>query len=171
MTPEHFFWLWKAAKCELRSKHLSNSYLLFKTLHAEARGSYLKSKRALHKLLVDDEQFQREVMKMGDQDAIKALVRCVKHQPLLDKSERQSLLVKIVRHYPEAIHEVEERGRSTRRTIANVTSIRSYQQCKKELEELINVLVPENISAIEHARSLGDLRENSEFKYAKERQA
>jgi transcription elongation GreA/GreB family factor len=171
VTPEHFFWLWKAPKCELRSQHLANSYLLFKILHAEARGSYLKSKRALHKLLVDDEQFQREVMKMGDQDAIKALVRCVKHQPLLDKSERQSLLVKIVRHYPEAIHEVEERGRNTHRTIANVTSIRSYQQCKKDLEELINVLVPENISAIEHARSLGDLRENSEFKYAKERQA
>ncbi len=171
VTPEHFFWLWKAPKCELRSKYLSNSYLLFKTLHAEARGSYLKSKRALHKLLVDDEQFQRQVMNMGDKEAVKTLVRCVKHQPLLDKSERQSLLVKIVRHYPEAIHEVEERGRSTHRAIANITSLRSYQQCKKELEELINVLVPENISAIEHARSLGDLRENSEFKYAKERQA
>lgn len=171
VTPEHYFWLWKAPKCELRSKYLSNSYLLFKTLHAEARGSYLKSKRTLHKMLVDEEQFQREVMHMGDSDAIKALVRCVKHQPLLDKSERQSLLVKIVRHYPEAIREVEERGRSTRRAIANITSMRSYEHSKHELENLINVLIPENVSAIEHARSLGDLRENSEFKFAKERQA
>jgi transcription elongation GreA/GreB family factor len=171
VTPEHYVWLWKAPKSELRSKYLSNSYLLFKTLHAEARGSYLKSKRLLHKMLLDDEQFQREVMHMGDPDAIKALVRCVKHQPLLDKSERQSLLVKIVRHYPEAIHEVEERGRSTRRAIANITSMRSYEQAKHELENLINVLIPENVAAIEYARSLGDLRENSEFKYAKERQA
>ncbi len=171
VTAEHFFWLWKAPKCELRSKWLANSYLLFKTLHAEARGSYLKSKRTLHKMLVDDELFQREVMHLGDTDAIKALVRCVKHQPLLDKSERQSLLVKIVRHYPDAIREVEEKGRSTRRAIANITSLRSYELCKRELDDLINVLIPENVSAIEHARSLGDLRENSEFKFAKERQA
>jgi len=171
VSPEHYFWLWKAPKCELRSRFLANSYLLFKTLHTEARGSYLKSKRTLHKMLVDDEQFQREVMHMGDKDAIKALVRCVKHQPLLDKSERQSLLVKIVRHYPEAIREVEERGRSTRRAIANITSLHSYELSKRELENLINVLIPENVSAIEHARSLGDLRENSEFKFAKERQA
>ena len=36
--------------------------------------------------------------------------------------------------------------------------------------DLIDVQIPENIKAIEHARSLGDLRENSEFKFAKERQ-
>ncbi|MFA6929331.1 MAG: GreA/GreB family elongation factor [Lentisphaeria bacterium] len=171
VTPEHYFWLWKAPKCELRSKYLSNSYLLFKTLHAEARGNYLKSRRTLQKMLVDDEQFQREVMNMGDTDAIKALVRCVKHQPLLDNSERQSLLVKIVRHYPDSIREVEEKGRAPRRVTVNITSIRSYERTKKELEDLINVLIPENVSAIEHARSLGDLRENSEFKFAKERQA
>lgn len=171
VTPEHYYWLWKAPKCDSRSKYLSNSYLLFKTLHAEARGNYLKSRRTLQKMLIDDEQFQREVMNMGDSDAIKSLVRCIKHQPLLDNSERQSLLVKIVRHYPDSIREVEEKGRTPRRVTVNITSLRSYEQTKKDLENLINVLIPENVSSIEHARSLGDLRENSEFKFAKERQA
>ena len=171
VSAEHYCWLWKAPKSERRSEHLANSYLLFKTLHQDAKGNYLKSKRSLMKLLLDDEQFQRQVMKMGDPIAIRNLVRCIKHQPLLDKSERQSLLVKIVRHYPQAISEVEEKSRSRKTAIANITSLRSYALAKAELDELVNVLVPENVAAIEQARSHGDLRENSEFKYAKERQA
>ncbi|MFA6723693.1 MAG: GreA/GreB family elongation factor [Lentisphaeria bacterium] len=170
VSAEHYFWLWKAPKSERRSEYLANSYLLFKTLHQDVKGNYLRSKRNLMKLLIDDEKFQRQIMNMGDPYAIRTLVRCVKHQPLLDKSERQSLLVKIVRHYPQAIGEVEEKSRS-RKTIANITSLRSYAEAKAQLEELINVLMPENVAAIEQARSHGDLRENSEFKYAKERQA
>jgi transcription elongation GreA/GreB family factor len=48
--------------------------------------------------------------------------------------------------------------------------MRGYNRRVAELKDLVDVQIPENIKAIEHARSLGDLRENSEYKYAKERQ-
>lgn len=168
-----YFWLWKnAPESAQRTKYMSDSYLLFKTLHVEVRGSYLKSQRTLHKLLVDDEKFQRTVMDQGDPDAIRSLVRCVKHQPLLDVGECQALLVKIVRCYPESIREVEERGKApARKAVGKITSIYSYEVAKLELDDIINIEIPENVAAIEHARGLGDLRENSEFKFAKERQA
>lgn len=45
-----------------------------------------------------------------------------------------------------------------------------YENLKKELERLKKVDRPENIRAIEEARSHGDLSENAEFEAAKERQ-
>jgi len=46
-----------------------------------------------------------------------------------------------------------------------------YQALKKELEYLKRVERPNNIQAIEEARSHGDLSENAEFEAAKNRQA
>ncbi|MDX9786628.1 MAG: transcription elongation factor GreA [Desulfobacterales bacterium] len=45
-----------------------------------------------------------------------------------------------------------------------------YETLKKELELLKTVERPQNIRAIEEARSHGDLSENAEFEAAKERQ-
>ena len=42
---------------------------------------------------------------------------------------------------------------------------------KKELEHLINVERPQNIIALQEARALGDLSENSDYDYAKSEQA
>ena len=51
-----------------------------------------------------------------------------------------------------------------------MTSTRSYTAKQKHLERIMTVDIPENSKEIEVARSYGDLRENAEFKYAKERQ-
>ena len=42
---------------------------------------------------------------------------------------------------------------------------------KNELEHLINVERPANIQALQEARALGDLSENSDYDYAKSEQA
>lgn len=42
---------------------------------------------------------------------------------------------------------------------------------KRELEHLINVERPQNIIALQEARALGDLSENSDYDYAKSEQA
>ena len=164
-------WLWRSGSQAVKDKYLADSHLIFKTLQLDVRGNYLRAQRDLRRLLMEDEKFHRQVMLNGDRDALVGLVRCIKRLPLLDSGERQSLLVKIVRYYPEHIHEVEERRQApARRAVGKLTSKRSYKQRQEELEHLVNVLVPANIAAIEHARGYGDLRENSEFKYAKEQQ-
>jgi transcription elongation GreA/GreB family factor len=156
---------------EKRLKCLSDAYLLFKTLRVDVKGSYLKSQRELHRMLLDEDLFQNLLMRGGQKDSVQALVHCVKHQPLLDAWERQSLLVKIVRLHPEFIELVEEKTATTSRQFrVKLTSNRSYRRRQLELKHLIDVEIPENVAAIEYARSLGDLRENSEFKFAKEQQ-
>ncbi|HQL86980.1 MAG: hypothetical protein GX574_14455 [Lentisphaerae bacterium] len=166
------YWVWKSDQQQLKDEYLGDAHLLFKTLGQSVSGSYLKAQRDLKRLLLADEKFQRQVMLDGKHEAVLALIRCAKRMTLLDASERQSLLVKIVRHYPQFIQDVEERrATAQRRAVGKITSVHSFNQRRQELEELINTLIPENIKAIEEARALGDLRENSEYKYAKEQQA
>ncbi len=45
-----------------------------------------------------------------------------------------------------------------------------YDNLKKELQKLIEVDRPANIARLQHARSMGDLRENSEYSASKEEQ-
>ncbi|MEI7962971.1 MAG: GreA/GreB family elongation factor, partial [Verrucomicrobiota bacterium] len=52
-----------------------------------------------------------------------------------------------------------------------VVSWASLQRRKEELEHIEKILIPQNIRDIATARSYGDLRENFEFKSAKEQQA
>lgn len=187
-TADHFMWLWKKVKpSEERANFLSNSDLLFKTLHRDVKGNYLKSQRNLRKALLDSEEFLYEVVKaqtevkgkgsdkkrvlmdQGDLNAIRALVRCAKRMPLLDTREKQSLLVKIARISEEAKAIVEENvAAQVKQTIDRLTSLRSYRQLQADLEKLLNEEIPANTAAIEDARSRGDLSENSEYKYAKE---
>ena len=52
----------------------------------------------------------------------------------------------------------------------NPVTRRGYEALKRELESLKRIERPQNIKAIEEARSHGDLSENAEFHAAKDRQ-
>jgi transcription elongation GreA/GreB family factor len=145
--------------------------LVFKTLAKPVRGTYIKANKEMRKLLFDDEEFQRFLLHEGEEDAVASLVSCIRHVPLLDSGDQQSLLVRIVRLYPELKHLVETRqaARPQRQTEL-ITSLRSFELRRRELDEVISVKIPANSRAIAHARGYGDLRENAEFKAAKEEQ-
>jgi len=169
LTADAALWLYKSKLPE--RDRIANPTLLFKTLALTVRGSHLKAFKELRKLLLEDDKFQRFILHDGDPDAVRPFVHIVRHSPILDAGERQSLLIRIVRHYPEAKHLVEQRsGAPVVRALGQVTSPRSLRQRHQELNEIVNVKIPENSRAIGHARSYGDLRENAEFKYAKEMQ-
>ena len=175
VSADLLFWVWKSkspAIKPLKDKYLGNADYLFKTLQRPVKGNYLKAQRDMKKLLMSDLDFQEQAMRYGDKAAVQELLRCTKRMPLLSPGEKQSLLVQISEIYPQYLSDIEEKQSTPKfAAIENITSTRSYKARVAELENLINVLIPENTQAIAHARSLGDLRENSEFKFAKERQA
>lgn len=170
-SADMLFWVWKSKYDDLKGTYLVNSPLLFKTLLKEVKGSYLKAQRDLHRMLLSDDKFQRQLMNNGEEKYVASLIRSAKTMTLLTKDERQSLLVQIVRIYPQFISLVEEKKTTSERAvIPQITSARSYKLRQLALDTIINKLIPENRRAIETARDFGDLRENSEFKFAKERQ-
>ena len=185
-TPDHYFWLWKAHAPKNKAmkaifeaeriKHLSNAFLLFRTLHQDLRGNYLKSQRQMLKLLLEDTSFQKLLLATDGEEeqqakAVQALLNCIKHLPLLSASDKQSLLVKVAALAPAARPLIEELfAPPTAHQQPRITSGRSYQRKKAELDHLINVDRPANVRAIAEARSHGDLSENAEYKYAKEQE-
>ncbi len=82
---------------------------------------------------------------------------------------KRSLLGRIVKLYPE-MQSMIVSGEETERDETITVSWASLEKRKEEYEDLINRQIPQNTKDISIARSYGDLRENFEFKSAKEQQ-
>lgn len=87
----------------------------------------------------------------------------------LGASERNSVAAKVVRLYP-ALADLFG-APAARAPQARLTSFRSRRERAEQLERIINVEIPKNSKDIGVARSYGDLRENFEYKSARETQA
>lgn len=169
-SPDAILWLWRRKKPELL-EIFSNAKTIFRTLLRPTKGPFNKARTEVLKLLLNDTAFQEALMGGGTPYGINNFIRTIHNVPLLDKGQQQSLLVKIVRQHPHALDQVENRSQGTkRRTMPKITSVRSYESRRRELELIINKKIPANSAAIAHARSYGDLRENAEYKAAKDEQ-
>ena len=169
ITSDALVWLWRQGV--ERETVFGNPRAIFEILGKKTKGEFLKAKRDLMKLLLDNQDFQRCVLQQGDEAAITSFVSIVKHHPVLNKGEQQSILVKICRIYPEAEEIVAERKKVVaRRAMPKMTSVRRVNQAQVELKEIVEKKIPANARAIQAAREMGDLRENAEFKAAKEEQ-
>lgn len=145
--------------------------LVLRTLGKPTQGPYLQAYKTLYKLLMQNEGFQDHLTNDGDEETAPGFIAAVKHSTVLQPGERQSLLVKTVRRHPHLKTYVEHRQAPQKKKSAPVTSERSYRLTQKELQRIIREKIPANSKAIAHARSYGDLRENAEYKAAKEEQA
>ncbi|MDT8390775.1 MAG: GreA/GreB family elongation factor [Lentisphaeria bacterium] len=169
-TCDMALWLWRSTCPE--KKALRDITLVMKALAVPVKGSFLRANRDLRKILVTDSKFHTFLVEGRSVESSRALVRAVEHSAVLDNGERQSMLVRLVRSFPELRSIIEKRGGPVKKkAIQQMTSIRSYETRRLELEEIIQVKIPENSRAIAVAREHGDLRENAEFKAAKDEQA
>lgn len=96
----------------------------------------------------------------------------IKHSSGWSTLDRQSQLATIVKLYPELESLM---AMSTKETEAKpkgpLTSTRSYEERKEQLQRIINFEIPKVAKEIALAREYGDLRENFEYKAAKDAQA
>ncbi|MCH2176025.1 MAG: GreA/GreB family elongation factor [Lentisphaeria bacterium] len=163
-------WIWKK-KAPQAEECLANARAILELLKLEVRGDFIKARKTLHNAVMSDEKFQNMMMEGGTPDGIARFIKAVKRSRALDKGEMQSLMVKIVRQFPEAKDlVVEKKKRPAVRRIPRITSFRSVNAKRKELDDIINTKIPANTEAIAQARSYGDLRENFEYKAAKDEQ-
>ena len=127
-----------------------------------------KRSNRLRDFIVDDQELLVELIGSADLEVIKDLTRALQLSPVFDDMDKRSLLARIVKTYP-AIQSLIS-GEQTRQETTILVSWESLDRRKNEYHDLVEKKIPANSKEIAIARSYGDLRENHEYKAAKEMQ-
>jgi len=127
-----------------------------------------KRSNRLRDYILEDQALIAELTASADIEIIKDLTRALKLSPVFDDMDKRSLLARLVKAHPAVQSLVS--GEQTKQDAALLVSWESLERRRKEYEELVQKKIPANSKEIAIARSYGDLRENHEYKAAKEMQ-
>jgi transcription elongation GreA/GreB family factor len=123
----------------------------------------------LQTLLGDDKSLLTDLVGSMDVNEARNFARRLLDCPVFGDLEKKSLMARIIKVRPET-GELVSGANTKRREEALLVSWESLERKKTELDELIRVRIPQNTRDISIARSYGDLRENFEYKSAKDLQ-
>ena len=167
LSSDFILWLWKNKQFlskENRIKFLTPNNLF--------RSLQYGSKKSIH--LVKDILFnQTDTLKfiVHDENTIKQLISSIKNS-VLKETEKEILFSHTRKDFPDFKKLFSKQNKALENKIQenNITSFHSYRLKEEELKNINQVQIPENLDAIATAKEFGDLKENAEFKAAKERQ-
>ncbi|MBT3272800.1 MAG: transcription elongation factor GreA [Spirochaetales bacterium] len=126
-----------------------------------------KLNRAIMTYLFKEKRLEEYILE-ADVDSISRIFTLIDDVGELDPSAKIELKQKIMDKYPDFRFFGVELKESV--SMGLLVTAKSYEEHTKELQHLLDVDVPENSKEIGVALQMGDLRENAEYKAAKEKQ-
>lgn len=149
---------------------LVDARVLSAILSALERDQFNEIKRGgkLHDLMLEDRELVPDMLATAEPETVRDTIRKLMMSGVFEELNKRSILGRIVRIFPEM--ESMLTGEAGEKQEALIVSWESLEKRKDEYEEVIKKKIPENTKEISVARSYGDLRENFEFKAAKEMQ-
>ena len=148
-----------------------------RVLEKQACGDKLKTQKMLRAQVERKDLLQAVLQEMRSEER-RDFFLLAKNSPGWDTVDKRSLLANMIKMYPElqalmALSDDNKRGSENGGAAlpkSVVTSWRSFRERQGQLEKIVKIEIPEAAKEIAHARSYGDLRENFEYKAAKDKQ-
>ncbi len=172
LPSEVILWL-----CKTRfpgTQAFKNAHLIIAILSIIEKEQSSENKRStrLYDALTSDKKLLAELLDQASAEDVRDVTRAIILSPIFKDLDKRSLLAAIIKLHPDVESMVtgENKAPSAQENAALIVSWESLARRKAELEDLINKKIPDNSKEIAIARSYGDLRENHEFKAAKEMQ-
>jgi transcription elongation factor GreA len=117
-----------------------------------------------------EERLLFDFLKGANEGSAQRINFIVQRMQGLDQSRKIEVKHAILDKYPDFVFLGEETGSTEMVSSGLLVTKAKLLEKQAELDRIMNVEIPENSKEIGAAMSLGDLRENSEFKAAKEKQ-
>ncbi len=123
--------------------------------------------KKLRDVLFVEGELVADLLANADTQAVRTLTRLILSSSVFEELDRRSLMARIVKEHPFVQEFLVSK---TVKEQSLIVSWASYNKRKAELEDIVQKKIPQNSKEIGLARSYGDLRENFEFKAAKDMQ-
>jgi transcription elongation GreA/GreB family factor len=127
----------------------------------------------LRDLMSDDVKLIPDLIEAADKNLVRNFARRLMMSSIFEELTRKSLMARVVKLHPfiqDLITGGADDAKKVKKAEPLVVSVESYHKKKADFEDLVNKRIPQNREEIKIAREYGDLRENFEYKAAKEQQ-
>jgi transcription elongation GreA/GreB family factor len=134
--------------------------------------SEIKKGTKLYELVLSDKSLTASILKDAQLADVRDITRAIMLSPVFEELDKRSLLATIIKLYPDVQAMVAGENKTGMGTQESklVVSWPSLRRRKAELDDIISKQIPQNTKDIQIARGYGDLKENHEYKSAKEMQ-
>jgi transcription elongation GreA/GreB family factor len=155
---------------ELMAKILNPRLLaaIFYAIDYEALQNASTRRIALAEAVSEDQNIIAELLENASQETATDLAQMLLLNQGFEDLSKKSILARFIKLYPAIQSLVDEGGAQKQKAL--IVSEASFTARKAEYDDLVTKKIPENKIAIATAREHGDLRENSEYKMARQEQ-
>jgi len=142
---------------------------IFFAIDHEALQSAGTRRIPLGEVLSDDPELISDLLATADTETARDLANSLLLNQGFEELTKKSLLARFIKLFPSLQSLVS--GEAEVKDEQFLVSRESYERRRIEYEEIVSKRIPDNSKAIATAREHGDLKENSEFKMAKQDQS
>ncbi len=170
ITCDFLFWLCKNRPAVYGSLIEPQLFMAILSVLEKDQFSEIKKGTKLYELVLGDKVLIAAILKDAPVADVRDITRAILLSPVFEELDKRSLLAAIIKLYPDVQAMVVGTDKGTTQEAKIIVSWTSLKRREAELEDLDRNQIPQNSRDIGIARGYGDLRENHEFKAAKEMQ-
>ena len=170
VTCDFMYWLCKNRPAVYGSLVEPQLFMAILSVLEKDQLSEIKKGTKLYELLLSDRALLAAILKDAPVADVRDITRAILLSPVFEELDKRSLLAAIIKLYPDVQSMVVGTDKSAAPEAKIIVSWPSLKRREAELEDLDRNKIPQNSKDIAIARGYGDLRENHEFKSAKEMQ-